>query len=252
MAEAIIQGRQLTVGYGRTPLLEGLDFDVPQGSIFLILGGSGCGKSTLMRHMIGLEHPMAGELLVDGHAPSSGAGQRPRFGVMFQSGALFGSMTLAENVRLPLETWSGLDDESIEVLVRWKLRLVGLDGFENHLPAEISGGMKKRAGIARALALDPPLLFLDEPSAGLDPITAAELDDLLLTLNSSLGVTVVIVTHELASIRKIGRDCVMLDRDARGIIARGDPNTLARESEHPVVRAFFDREPIASVEEQAR
>lgn len=243
MAEAMIQARGLSIGYGRKVLQAPLDFEVERGRIFMILGGSGCGKSTLLRHMIGLERTLGGELLVAGEPPMSGAGRRPRFGVMFQSGALFGSMTLAENIRLPLETWSTLDPESIDVLVRWKLRLVGLDGFENHLPAELSGGMKKRAGIARALALDPDLLFLDEPSAGLDPVSAAELDELLLTLNRSLGMTIVIVTHELASILHIGQRCIMLDRNAGGIIARGVPRELAESATEPGVRAFFDRQP---------
>ena len=190
----MIRARELAVGYGRTPVLEGLDFEVERGEVFLILGGSGCGKTTLLRNLIGLARPLRGRIEIDGRdATSHEEGTPPTFGVLFQSGALFGSMTLAQNVALPLQRWTKLDPETIDLIVRRKLMLVGLDGFENHLPAELSGGMRKRAGIARALALDPPLLFLDEPSAGLDPVTAAELDHLILTLKASLGVTFVIV-----------------------------------------------------------
>jgi len=213
---------------------------VPAGEVFAILGSSGSGKSTLLRNLIGLDLPLSGHVLVDGTPPAQELGP-PRFGVSFQSGALFGSMTLAENVALPLRKWSDLDREAIDVVVRAKLRIVGLEGFENHLPAEISGGMKKRAGIARAMALDPPLLFLDEPSAGLDPIRSAELDELILTLNRSLGVTTVLVTHELASIFAIACECILVDRDARGIIARGRPAELRDGSPDPRVRAFFNR-----------
>jgi phospholipid/cholesterol/gamma-HCH transport system ATP-binding protein len=163
----------------------------------------------------------------------------PVYGVLFQSGALFGSMTLAQNVALPLTKWTNLDSDAIDTIVRSKLRLVGLEGFENHLPAELSGGMRKRAGIARALALDPSLLFLDEPSAGLDPVTSAELDDLIATLNTSLGMTTVIITHELRSIFAIVRHCIMVDGHTRGIIARGEPAVL-RDSTDAQVRAFFN------------
>jgi phospholipid/cholesterol/gamma-HCH transport system ATP-binding protein len=232
----------VSVGFGDRVLLEHLDFEVRRGEIFVILGGSGCGKSTLMRHMIGFEKPMRGEILVDGRPPSLGSVQ-PGFGVLFQSGALFGSMTLAENIALPLETWTDLDGAEIDEIVRAKLRLVGLGGFEHHLPAELSGGMKKRAGIARALALEPPLVYLDEPSAGLDPVTSAELDELILTLSRSLGMTLVIVTHELASIFAIGQRCVMLDREAKGMIAYGDPRELRDHPTNPTVAAFFNRRP---------
>src|SRR5262250_228840 len=219
----IITAERLTIGYGETVVLENLDFTVPRGAVFAILGGSGSGKSTVLRHLIGLETPMRGTILVNGAPPVRTAGA-PGYGVLFQSGALFGSMTLAENVALPLRKWTRLDGHAIDTIVRSKLRLVGLEGFENHLPAEISGGMKKRAGIARALALDPTLLYLDEPSAGLDPVTSAELDDLIATLNASLGMTTVIVTHELRSIFAIVRHCIMVDH--RGIIARGEPTAL--------------------------
>ena len=237
----MIEAERLSIGYGETLILQELDFRVPAGEIFAILGGSGSGKSTLLRNLIGLDQPLSGRLRVGAGAPVQGLGA-PRFGVLFQSGALFGSMTLAQNVSLPLRKWTGLDAEAIDVIVRSKLRLVGLEGFENHLPAEISGGMKKRAGIARALALDPPLLFLDEPSAGLDPVSSAELDQLISVLNQSLGMTTVIVTHELASIFAIARDCILVDRRTQGIIARGNPAELREQSSDPRVRAFFNRQ----------
>jgi len=245
---AVIQVRDLSIGYDGTAIQEHLDFDVESGEVFMILGESGCGKSTLLRHLIGLERPMTGSVEVAGVGdPFRTTGGRPRFGVMFQSGALFGSMTLAQNLSLPLRRWTDLDQRTIDIIVRWKLRLVGLDGFENHLPSEISGGMKKRAGIARALALETDLLFLDEPSAGLDPVSAVELDELILTLSHSLGVTTVIVTHELESIFKIGTRCVMLDKDARGIIAQGDPRALRDDPPDPKVGAFFRRQPAGTI-----
>lgn len=243
MVAPVIQVRGLDVGYGGTPILEGVDFDVPRESIFAILGGSGCGKSTVLRHLVGLQRPMDGsiDLLGEG-APDLDADRAPPFGMMFQSGALFGSMTLRENVMVPLRQWTDLPRDGRELVATARLRLVGLEGFENHLPAEISGGMKKRAGIARALALDPPLLFLDEPSAGLDPISAVELDELLLELRAGIGVTTVLVTHELESLFKIADDSVMLDRETKGVIARGCPRDL-RDASDPRVRRFFRREP---------
>ena len=199
----MISVRGLAIGYDGVAILQGLDFDVEAREVFVILGGSGCGKSTLLRHLIGLQAPMAGTIRIDEPRRASRLGG-PRFGVTFQAGALFSSMTLQENVALPLVTWTDLGPEAIAAISLARLRLVGLGGFENHLPAEISGGMRKRAAIARALALDPELLFLDEPSAGLDPVSAVELDDLIRTLRDDLGVTTVIVTHELESIFRIG------------------------------------------------
>ena len=237
----LVEVRGLAVGYDGQALLEDLSFDIKRGDVFVILGGSGCGKSTLLRFLIGLEVPLAGSIT---HR-STGSPRRdaPAFGVMFQSGALFSSMTLLENVMLPMQRWTRLPPSVIETIAAARLALVGLAGFEQHLPADISGGMKKRAGIARALALDPPLLFLDEPSAGLDPVSAAELDELLISLRDNLGVTTVMVTHELESIARVGTDCVMLDRDARGIIARGDPQVLREDSTDPRVVRFFHRQP---------
>jgi phospholipid/cholesterol/gamma-HCH transport system ATP-binding protein len=241
----MIEVRDLTIGYGGVALLHDLTFEVEEGDIFVILGGSGCGKSTLLRHLVGLEQPIGGTIrfLCDRPALVAGA---PSFGVLFQSGALFGSMTLAQNISLPLQKWTELDAPAIDTIVRAKLRLVGLEGYENHLPAEISGGMKKRAGLARAMALDPPLLFLDEPSAGLDPVSSAELDELILALNASLGATIVIVSHELQSIFAIGRHCIMLDKGAGGIIARGNPVELRDHSDDPRVVAFFNRQAMAA------
>jgi phospholipid/cholesterol/gamma-HCH transport system ATP-binding protein len=237
----MISVENLTIGFDDSVLMRDLSFQVKKGDVFVILGGSGSGKSTLLKHLIGLSRPMGGRVCIEGIPEPGVAGRAPAFGVLFQSGALFGSMTLVENVRLPLEKWTDLDEEAIDAIACSKLRLVGLDGFEDYLPSEISGGMKKRAGIARALALEPPLLFLDEPSAGLDPVTAVELDDLILTLNESLGVTMVIVTHELESILKIASTCIMLDRDVQGIIARGDPRELRAHGSDPRVAHFFNR-----------
>lgn len=241
MTTALITVEDLTIGWDDVSLLEGASFEVQRGEVFAILGGSGCGKSTLLRALVGLDPPMSGTIAIEGvGAPRLEVG-RPAYGVMFQSGALFGSMTVGENVGLALTTWTDLPPDAIRAVVRGKLRLVGLQGFEDHAPSEISGGMKKRAAIARAMALEPSLLFLDEPSAGLDPVSAVELDDLILTLSDALGLTVVIVTHELESIFKIAKRCIMLDKKTKSILARGDPRELRDGSEEPRVRAFFNR-----------
>lgn len=240
MNDILIKATDLTIGWDDTVLLRDANFEVERGDIFGILGGSGCGKSTMMRYLIGLETPMSGTVTIDGVAPNVEFG-RPAYGVMFQSGALLGSMTVGENVALPLASWTDLSQEAISAIVQAKLRLVGLHGCQDKLPSELSGGMKKRAAIARAMALEPELLFLDEPSAGLDPVTAYELDELILALNRSMGLTVVVVTHDLDSIFKIATRCIMLDRESQSIIAEGDPRELRDTSKHPRVRSFFNR-----------
>ena len=229
--------------FGPRLLFRHVSFSVHQGEILVILGGSGCGKSTLLRMLVGLLEPSDGRIeVLGGDMARADTALRIRVGVTFQMGALFGSMTLLENVMLPLEMHTALPALARESVARTKLGLVGLSDAAGLMPAEISGGMAKRAAIARALALDPPLLFLDEPSAGLDPITSAGLDDLILDLKRDLGITFVVVTHELASVRAIADRCIMLDKAAQGMIAEGDPRTLGDTSDHPTVRAFFRRE----------
>jgi phospholipid/cholesterol/gamma-HCH transport system ATP-binding protein len=255
--EPVIKVDGVAQRFGARTIFRDVSFTVYRGEVFVILGGSGCGKSTLMKQLIGLLVPSAGRIEIFRRTitgPDGGAALREvqrRMGVMFQSGALFGSMNLLENVMLPLEMFTDLPPDAREVVARVKLELVGLGDAALLMPAEISGGMARRAGIARAMALDPPLLLLDEPSAGLDPITSAGLDRLILDLRQDLGATFVVVTHELASILAIADRCVMLDRgaypDAGGAIAEGDPRVLRETSAHPIVRAFFRRElPVAA------
>ena len=236
----IITVKNLTIGWGDTILQQGLDFEVQRGEVFAILGGSGTGKSTLLRFLIGLEQPIAGEIDVAGRGLPDLEVGLPPFGVMFQAGALFGSLTVGENVSLPIEEWTDLPADAIAAIARAKLKLVGLDGAADKFPSELSGGMKKRAAIARALALEPSLVFLDEPSAGLDPVMASDLDELISTLSKALGLTVVIVTHELESIFRIADRIIMLDRESKTIIATGDPREL-RNSEDERISAFFNR-----------
>jgi phospholipid/cholesterol/gamma-HCH transport system ATP-binding protein len=237
---AVVSARDLAIGWSRDAmLLDHASFDIERGEIFGILGRSACGKSTLLRVLIGLEPALAGSVTFDG-APYVLGAQRPRFGVMFQQGALFGSLTLGQNIALALERWTSLPPDAISAIVRAKLRLVGLQAAEHQLPATLSGGMRKRAAIARALALEPSLLFLDEPSSGLDPITSAEIDHLIRTLARVLGLTIVIVTHELGSILAIVDRCILMDRATKSILASGAPRDLAR-SAVPAVQHFFQR-----------
>ena len=241
----VLEVRDLAIGYDGVVLLDEISFDVLRGEVFAILGGSGCGKSTLLRTLIGLQPPLHGKVHFTGIGSPAKAMTPRQFGVLFQSSALFGSWTLLQNVELPLQKWTRLPADAVTAVAMARLRLVGLEGAANHLPSEVSGGMRKRAGIARALALDPPILFFDEPSAGLDPVTAAELDELILTLARSLGVTIVLVTHELASILHVADQCIMLDLAAGGIIARGAPRELSERSVDPRVQAFFRRQILA-------
>lgn len=243
--ESIVRVEDVAQSFGPRTIFHDVTFEVSAGEVFVILGGSGCGKSSLMKLMIGLRPPSAGRILVHGidlADEDQRAAVLRRIGVMFQSGALFGSMTLLENVMLPLQMYTDLPEDGCEAVARVKLGLVGLGESTALMPAEISGGMAKRAGIARAMALDPPLLFLDEPSAGLDPITSAGLDRLILDLRDELGATFIVVTHELASILAIADRCIMLDKTAQGVIATGNPRDLRDTSTHPTVRAFFRRE----------
>ena len=236
----------LTMAYGSFVIQRDLSFTIEQGEIFVIMGGSGCGKSTLLNHLVGLKRPATGDVLYDGESFWNAEDPdrdrlRRRLGVSFQAGALWSSMTLAENVALPMETFTQLGVRQIRELVSLKLALVGLAGFEHFYPSQVSGGMLKRAGVARAMALDPDILFFDEPSAGLDPISSRRLDDLILELRASLGATMVVVTHELASIFAIADNAVFLDAETRTMIAHGNPKRLRDECPNPTVRTFLRR-----------
>jgi len=238
--------RDLTMGFGDFVLMRDVSFDVRRGEVFVIMGGSGSGKSTLLRHLLGLQEPLAGEVDYYGeHFTAADPRARTRMlrrcGVLFQSGALWSSMTLAENVAVPLEEFTDLSKRDVREVAELKLALVGLRGFEDYYPSEISGGMQKRAGLARAMALDPDILFFDEPSAGLDPVSSSLLDQLILQLRDSLGATVVVVTHELHSIFTIGTNSIFLDAETRTIIARGDPKELRDHATEPTVRRFLNR-----------
>ena len=238
--------QDLTMAYGTFVIQRDLTFTIQPGEIFMIMGGSGGGKSTLLRHLIGLVHPAKGDVLYDGEsfwtaAPEDRERMMRRFGVLYQSGALWSSMTLAENVALPLGEYTDLSPRDIREVVSLKLALVGLAGFEDFYPSEISGGMRKRAGLARAMALDPDILLFDEPSAGLDPLSSRRLDNLILELRDSLGATVVIVTHELQSIFAIGDNGVFLDSETKTMLAVGNPRVLRDASPEPKIRAFLTR-----------
>jgi len=246
-AAARIAVRDLTMAYGSFVVQRDLDFEIAGGEIFVIMGDSGCGKSTLLRHMIGLQAPAKGDVLYAGRSlwradPAEREAMMRRFGVLYQSGALWSSLTLAENVALPMQQFTDIAPHEMRELVSLKLALVGLAGFEEFYPSEISGGMRKRAGLARAMALDPEVLFFDEPSAGLDPLSSRRLDDLILELRESLGTTFVVVTHELASIFAIANRAVFLDSEKRTQLALGDPKQMREASEVPKVRAFLKRE----------
>jgi len=244
-----ISVRDLRVRYGAREILHGVNFEVPAGETLVIMGGSGCGKSTLLRTLVGLERPSSGEIMIHGkNFAAMGEEERDelrkKMGMSFQSGALFGSMTVGENVALPLKEHTHLDDSTIEIVVRLKLDQVGLSGFENYMPAQLSGGMKKRAAIARALAMDPEILFFDEPSAGLDPIIAAGLDELILKLKKAFRITILVVTHELASAFLIADRMILLDKGY--VVANGTPEQL-RADTNPRVRQFLDRVPEPEV-----
>ena len=244
--DAHIEVRELTMAFGSFVVQRDLNFTIRRADVFIIMGGSGCGKSTLLRNMVGLQAPAKGDVLYNGESfwgaePEERERMKRSCGMLFQSGALWSSMTLAENVALPLGEYTDLNPSEIREVVSLKLSLVGLSGFEEYYPSEISGGICKRAGLARAMALDPDILYFDEPSAGLDPISARLLDDLILELRDSLGSTVVVVTHELASIFTIGNNSVFLDPDTKTMIDQGDPKTLRDHSSNPKVRNFLNR-----------
>ena len=257
MSEALITVNNLTLAYGNSLIQRDLNFTIQRGDIFIIMGGSGCGKSTLLMHLIGLYAPVRGQIHYGDQdfwqaTAADRAVIRRRFGVLFQSGALLSSMTLAENIALPLAEFTQLTPRQISRMVAYKLALVGLAGYEHYYPAELSGGMQKRAGLARAMALDPELLYFDEPSAGLDPISAKRLDDLIKSLRDSLGATIVMVTHELPSIFAIGTNSIFLDAESKTAIASGPPRQLLAESRDATVMRFLTRDQAKPVPVEAR
>ncbi len=244
--QPIIEVKDVGVMYGDKTILENITFDVYTGEILVIVGGSGCGKSVLLRQITGLEKPASGTVIVQDQDLTTSNHEEKRkiqkkFGILFQSSGLFASMTIAENISLLLESFTELPDNEISDIIDIKLRAVGLDGYRNYLPSEISGGMKKRAALARALALDPDILFFDEPSSGLDPVTAASLDNLIKNLNESLGATMVVVSHDLASISNIAHRVILLDKETKGIIAQGNANEMKKNIENEKVYKFFNR-----------
>ena len=251
-----IEVRDVTMAYGDFVIQKDLNFAINQGDIFVIMGGSGCGKSTLLKHMLGLIAPAAGDIVYSGqsfvHANSSEqVRMRQRWGITYQSGGLFSAMTLAENISLPLQLYTRFSPKERTEIIAYKLALVGLDGYQDYYPSEISGGMQKRAALARAIAMDPDILFFDEPSAGLDPISSRLLDELIVQLKESIGATVVMVTHELPSIFAIATNSVYLDANTRTMIAYGNPRELREHSEQAVVRQFLTRSSATKIEETA-
>jgi len=253
-ADIHIEVRDVTMAYGSFVIQRDLSFNINRGDIFVIMGGSGCGKSTLLKHMLGLIPPSSGDILYNGNSftqasSSEQEAMRQRWGITYQSGGMFSAMTLAENVTLPLQLYTRYNASEIEDIVAYNLALVGLDGYQSYYPAEISGGMRKRAALARAIALDPEILFFDEPSAGLDPISSRLLDELIVQLKESIGATVVMVTHELPSIFAIATNAVYLDNDTRTMIAYGNPVELRDHSDQAVVRQFLTRSAAAANED---
>lgn len=243
----LIEVRRLEARYGEDTILKDVDLDIFDGEILAIIGGSGCGKTTLLRHLVGLNPPADGDIAIEGHSITSSDEETfdsalRKIGILFQGGALFGSMTIAENVALPIQEYTDLPPAAVANLVRMKLCSVDLGGYEDHLPSELSGGMIKRAALARALALNPQILFLDEPTAGLDPVISAEIEELILRINHSMGTTMVIITHSLNIIFNVAHRIIMLDKSAKGVVAQGDPKSLKNSSPNPVVRRFFNRQ----------